>query len=89
MEIEFDVDKHLDNLRSRGLGFDYAALIFRGETIEREDDRRDYGEKRHLALGEVEGAILAVVYTERGVVRRIISARPASRKERRLWRSRG
>lgn len=40
-----------------------------------------------VALGEAEGIVLAVTYTDRGDVRRIISARLASRKERALWQS--
>lgn len=79
--------KHLATQRSRGFGFDVAALIFDGRIIERIDDRRDYGEVRIKAIGEVGGDILAVVYTDRADVRWIISARRASRKERRLWQA--
>lgn len=40
-----------------------------------------------VALGAVEEEVLVVVYTDRSEVRRIISARRANRKERKLWRS--
>lgn len=73
------------NRRERGFGFDFAALIFEGETIEWPDDRRDYGEARVRAIGEVDGLVLHVVFTDRGDVRRIISARLATRKERDRW----
>ena len=46
----------------------------------------DYGEVRIRAIGEVEPDILHEVYTDRGEVRWIISARSASRKERKSWR---
>ena len=38
-----------------------------------------------MAVGSVEDDILAVIYTERGELRRIISARKARKKERELW----
>jgi hypothetical protein len=87
MRITFDVAKHERNLRERGFGFDYAALIFAGPTVEWEDRRRDYGERRMVALGQVEDQVLVVVYTDRRDGRRIISARLANIRERRLWQS--
>jgi len=44
--------------------------------------RKDYGEQRVQAIGKVEGDSLFVVYTWRGAIRRIISARLANRSER-------
>ena len=72
----------------RGFGFDFATLIFKRETIDIVDARREYGEVRIRAIGAVADRILAVVYTDRGGVRRIISARPANRKERETWHAR-
>lgn len=69
------------------VGFDFAALVFEGPTLEAVDDRRDYGEVRVQAIGEVDGLVLAVVYTDRDTGRRIVSARLASKKERALWQS--
>jgi hypothetical protein len=31
--------------------FEFATLVFEGPTLEREDNRRDYGEKRVVAIG--------------------------------------
>jgi uncharacterized DUF497 family protein len=87
MEFAWDEEKHHRNARERGFGFDFAALIFAGPVIEKRDDRKEYGELRMLALGEVDGIILAVIYTDREDVRRIISARRASKKERAEWQS--
>jgi uncharacterized DUF497 family protein len=39
------------------------------------------------AIGQVGDDVLFVVYTDRGAARHIISARLASRKERKSWRS--
>ncbi len=87
MIFEWDEAKSLRTRRERGFGFDYAARIFTGLTIEKWDDRRDYGEIRMQAIGRAGDHILFVVYTDRGDTRHIISARLASRKERRLWLS--
>jgi uncharacterized DUF497 family protein len=87
--VRFDWDpiKSERNRQERGFGFDFAALIFEGATIDWTDDRRDYGEARVRAIGEADGLVLYVVFTDRGDVRRIISARLASRKERDQWRA--
>lgn len=85
MEFGWDEGKHKRNVRSRGIGFDVAARIFEGRTVEWLDDRFDYGERRIRAIGEADGGLLTVVYTLRGEVRRIISARRANRKERKRW----
>ena len=87
MRFDWDRDKHEWNRSERGFGFDFAALIFGGDTIEWPDDRQDYGEVRVRAIGEADELVLHVVFTDRGDVRRIISARLASRKERDRWQA--
>jgi uncharacterized protein len=72
---------------SAGSEFEQAARIFAGPVQTTLDERRDYGEEHVVALGEAGGEVLVVVYTDRGDVRRIISARRANRKERELWLS--
>ena len=86
----WDARKSADNLAERGFDFAFASRIFEGRTLEREDDRWDYGERRVIAIGVVETITLIVVYTDRVVpagraVRRIISARVASRQERKTY----
>jgi len=87
MLFEWDEAKSRRNLNERGFGFEYAARIFLRPTLEKLDNRRDYGEARIQAIGRVIDDILFVVYTDRGDARHIISARLASRKERSLWQS--
>ena len=87
MLFEWDEAKSRRTVSERGFGFDYAARIFRGPTLEKQDDRRDYGETRMQAIGQAGDDVLFVAYTDRGDVRHIISARLASRKERISWRS--
>jgi uncharacterized DUF497 family protein len=87
MLFEWDEAKSRHNLSERGFGFDYAARLFLGPTLEKQDTRRDYGEVRMQAIGQVGDDVLFVVYTDRGSARHIVSARLASRKERRSWQS--
>lgn len=87
MIFEWDEAKSLRTFRERGFGFDYAAAIFAGPTLEKLDDRRVYGESRIQAIGRVGEDVLFVVYTDRDDARHIISAPLANRKERRLWQS--
>jgi uncharacterized protein len=65
-------------------------LVFDATYPEFDDTRRDYGERRVIARGLADGIPLTVVFTdrvesERGVVRRLISARLSNRKERRRY----
>lgn len=85
MEIEFDEAKSERNLRERGFDFAFAARVFLGQPAIFQDIRRDYGEVRMIAVGEIDGRLFKVVFTDRGDVRRIISANPASRQEKRRW----
>ena len=86
MLFEWDSAKSAENARERGLPFEIAMALFDGPTLEYPDRRHDYGESRVKAIGEVDGHILVCVYTDRGAVRRIISLRVASRKERHAYR---
>jgi hypothetical protein len=73
MGVEWDENKNRLNIQKHGISFREAALIFQGPTLEKVDDRRDYGEERIIALGVANRRILSVVYTMRGNNRRIIS----------------
>ena len=79
--------KHRRNQAERGIGCDTAALIFAGRVLLRTDDRRDDREMRVQAIGEADGVMLMVVFTDRAEVRWIISARQANRKEWAAWRA--
>ncbi|MGH6897498.1 MAG: BrnT family toxin [Geminicoccaceae bacterium] len=43
--------------------------------------RKETNERRFLAIGEVDGRVITVVYTSRGERRRLITARRARRHE--------
>ena len=89
MRFGWDARKSHRNLRERGFDFDFATHLFDGVTVERIDTRRDYGERRVVAMGEAQGILLTVVYSDRagggGVERRIISARKSNRRERKAY----
>ncbi len=85
MQFEWDEAKSEKSRRERGLGFDSVTVVFEGPTLEWCDIRQEWGEARVVAVGLVDGIVLAVVYTDRADVRRILSARRARRKERELW----
>ena len=87
MRFSWDARKSSRNLRERGFDFEFATQVFDGTTLERVDSRRDYGERRVIALGRAQDMALTVVYTDRAeasgeVDRRIISARKSNRRER-------
>lgn len=86
-DFEWDQRKSAWNALERGLPFDLAAVMFSGPTLERRDLRQDYREVRMLATGKAGSIILLCVYTDRGLVRRIISLRPANRRERDDYRA--
>ncbi len=84
--FEWDAAKNAANVTKRGIHFEDAARIFEGPVLEQIDIRRDYGEERIIAFGEVDGDELAIVYTMRRGRRRIISARRAHSRERKAYR---
>lgn len=78
-------EKESQNVRTHGIDFTTASLIWSGFVSEQPDDRRNYGEARFVAFDIAKNRILAVIYTPRGENRRIISARAAHRPERSLY----
>ncbi len=82
--FEWDEAKDRENLRKHGIRFSEAVRIFEGPTLTNEDRRFRYDEPRDISLGMIDGiVVLAVAYTDRASVTRIISARKATRSERR------
>ncbi len=84
-EFEWDEDKSQKTFESRGFDFDYVKEIFGGYVLEKTDERRNYGETRIAAIGEIEGIEYFVIYTDRNGRKRIISARRANEDERREY----
>jgi uncharacterized protein len=82
MRITFDPVKRAKTLTERGLDFADAARIFAGVTIEIEDTRQNYGEKRVICYGLLAGRVVVVGYTPRGADRHVFSMRKANEREK-------
>jgi uncharacterized DUF497 family protein len=93
VRYSWDTAKSVANLRERGFDFAFATLVFDRPTVVAEDNRRDYGERRFVAIGLADELYLTVVFTDRVRVdgeleRRIISARQSNRRERQVYEQR-
>lgn len=87
MEFEWDPDKAHRNLAKHGVSFKEAATVF-GDPLAMTYYDPDHSEEedRFLTFGHSsEGHFLVVSHTDRGDSTRIISARKATRKERRQY----
>jgi uncharacterized protein len=81
VRITFDPAKRAKTLSERGLDFEDAVLVFEGTTIEVDDTRKNYGERRVICYGLLEGRMVVVGYTPRGAVRHVFSMRKANDRE--------
>ena len=84
MDFEWDKDKARSNVTKHGVSFEEATTIFGdSNAVTFDDPRHSIDELRFLTIGTSEtGRALIVSHTARGSVLRIISARSASRAER-------
>jgi hypothetical protein len=84
-DFEWDQAKSLATFGDRDLVFEAARIVMRGPLLRTQDRRRDYGELRYMVLGELYGRVIMIVYTPRRGKCRIISLRPATSLERRIY----
>ena len=87
LRFVWDRTKADANLRKHGVAFDEAATAF-GDPLSLTipDAEHSVAEERWLLLGEsVAGRLVVVAHTERGDEIRLISARPATRRERETY----
>jgi len=88
--FEWDDDKAGANLKKHRVGFDEASTVF-GDPLAKifSDDQHSDLEVREIIIGHsISGRLLLVSFTERGRGRdrvRIISARAATRNERKAY----
>ena len=84
--FDWDPAKKASNVRKHGITFEEASEVFADPgRIQWISSDPEEDEERWTAVGLVRMRILAVVYTERGDLIRIISARKASPDERRQY----
>jgi uncharacterized protein len=78
--FEWDADKAEANVRKHGVTFEEAVLVFADpSSVEGLDDSSN--EARLTIIGAARKGVVFVVFIERGVRVRIISARPATKVE--------
>ncbi|GGK20033.1 BrnT family toxin [Salinarimonas ramus] len=84
--FEWDDVKAACNEAKHGVSFAEAIAVF-GDPwrVVETDARHPYGETRLQTVGRMENRIVFVCYTLRDGVVRVISARLASRRERRIY----
>ena len=86
MRYTWDEKKNRRNIAIHGIAFSDAVRIFEGVTLERIDDRFDYGETRMYAVGVVNGLEITVIYADQASdEKRIISAWRSEPHERRYY----
>ncbi len=87
MEFEWDPDKAGRNLAKHGVAFPEAATVFGDPlAITFFDPGHSDDEDRYLTFGySTDGRLLVVSHTDRGDRNRIISARVATRRERKIY----
>jgi len=81
VRLTFDPAKREKTLRERGLDFEDALSVFEGTTVEIDDTRRDYGERRVICYGRLGDRLVVIGYTPRGAVRHVFSMRKANDRE--------
>ncbi len=86
MKFEWDEERRLANVVKHGVDFTDACRLFEGPFMIMTDNRRDYGEIRSIAFGHVESRLIAVAFTKRQNIIRIISARKANDREKKRFK---
>lgn len=85
MIFEWDRRKAASNRAKHDISFEEAATVF-GDPLDRieDDPRHSDAEQRYVLLEHSQAErLVTVMFTERGEAIKIISARPATRQERR------
>ncbi len=85
MEYEWDPKKAKTNLAKHGVPFADTVAVFSDDSAITIEDKQS-SEERFVTMGmDALGRVLVVAYTWSGETIRIISARKATEKERRLY----
>jgi len=85
--FEWDERKAKENLRKHKVSFAEAVTVFSDPlSVTIPDPEHSTGEQRYIDLGTSDrNRVLVVVYTERAKAIRLISARKATRAERKQY----
>jgi uncharacterized DUF497 family protein len=87
VEFEWDINKADSNLSKHGVSFEEAMTVFGDiQAATGFDPAHSIVEDRYLTMGlSNDGRLLVVSHTDRGDRIRIISARPATRRESKVY----
>ncbi|MBX7244543.1 MAG: BrnT family toxin [Candidatus Sumerlaeaceae bacterium] len=87
MKFEWDPRKALLNFAKHGVSFGEAATVFRDPlSATAFDPAHSKQEDRFITFGiSAPGRLLIVAHTDRGEIIRIISARCATKREKRIY----
>lgn len=87
MKFEWDKEKAASNLRKHDVSFEEASTAFADDlSLTGDDPDHSHVERRLVTFGvSSAGRLLVVSHTERSGHIRIISARPATRAERKFY----
>ena len=88
MEIAFEWDdaKADLNLAKHRMSFERVTEVFSDPNLATVNaTREEDGEARVKAIGRISGRLYAVVYTQRGGAKRLISARRANASEEKIY----
>lgn len=88
MPITCDPVKQAQTLEERGLDFYTAEQVFADKHFTNLDERKDYGENRHITVGFLQGRMVVVGWVQRGVNRHVFSMRKANEREIKKYRER-
>ncbi|MBO0661302.1 BrnT family toxin [Jiella flava] len=85
MDVEWDDVKRQATLAKHGVDLLVAARIFEGRTLDKRDDRADYGEIRTVSPGMVGEECYIVVHTMRQGRLRLITAWKGGLRDRQRY----
>jgi uncharacterized protein len=87
MEFEWNPDKAESNYKKHSVSFEEAATVFNDSlSVTFPDQDHSIGESRYVIIGVSGfGQLLIVAHTDRDETIRIISARKATRSEKRFY----
>lgn len=85
VNITFDHEKDMLNRSKHGISLAEAAKLDWDDALVLQDERREYGEARLVALAPMAERLWVVVFTDRPEGRRVISLRKANLREYRRY----
>jgi len=83
--ITWNETKRQSNIQNHGLDFVGCDVVLDAPVFSWDDDREAYGELRINLLGQLNGVVVHMTYTERGDDMHVISLRKAQKHEIRRY----